>query len=74
MPEISLAAEDAAELADFLRFLGEWLATDHSQLSDTLARFMDGHPYEVKTLRHDLARFTSMPGGNDGERPGPPEF
>jgi hypothetical protein len=54
MPEISLAAEDAAELADFLRFLGEWLATDHSQLSDSLARLMDGHPYELETLRHDL--------------------
>ena len=74
MPGISLAAADAAELASFLRFLGEWLATDHGQLSDSLAQFMDGHPYGVETLRHDLARFTSLPGGNDGEHLFPPEF
>ena len=36
MPGISLAAADTAELADFLRFLGKWLATDHGQLSDSL--------------------------------------
>jgi len=67
MPETSLAAEDSAELADFLRFLGEWLAADHSQLSDSLAWFMDGYPYDVETLRQDLARFTSLLGGNNGE-------
>jgi hypothetical protein len=69
MPAIRLPAADAAELADFLRFLGEWLAAGHHQLSDSLAQFMDGHPYSVETLRHDLARFRTLLGGDDSDSP-----
>jgi hypothetical protein len=66
MPEISLPAEDAAELAGFLRFLDEWLTAGHAQIADSLARFMDDHPYGVETLRHDLSRFRSMLGNGNG--------
>jgi hypothetical protein len=37
MPEISLPAEDAPELDEFLRFLAEWLTADHGQIADSLA-------------------------------------
>jgi hypothetical protein len=40
MSSVSLDFPDAEELADFLRFLIEWLTTDHDGLSDSLARFM----------------------------------
>jgi hypothetical protein len=62
MPGASLTAEDTAELADFLRFLGEWLAADHDCLSDSLARFFGTHPYGAEMLRHDLARFRQLLG------------
>lgn len=38
----------------------------HDQLSDSLSQYMDGHPYGVEALRHDLARFRSLLGG-DGD-------
>lgn len=66
MPEISLPAAGVAELDDFLRFLADWLTADHDQVADSLAQFMDGHPYCVETLRHDLVRFKSMLGGDSG--------
>jgi hypothetical protein len=62
MPEFSLPAEDAAELADFLRFLSEWVAASHNEIGSPLARFMGDHPYGVERLRHDLARFRAMLG------------
>ena len=67
MPEISLPAEDVAELADFLRFLDEWVTAGHDQLSRPLALFMEDHPYGIETLRHDLGRFRLLlSGGGSG--------
>jgi len=56
---VSLNSADAVELADFLRFLDEWLTSDREQLGDSLARFMGTHPYGIDLLRHDLARFSA---------------
>jgi len=63
---VSLDTPDAEELADFLRFLSEWLTSDPGQLGDSLARLMDSHPYCIDMLRRDLARFRALLGtGND---------
>ena len=67
MPEIRLDAVDAAELAELLQFLAEWLARDPGRLGASLEQFA-GHPaYNLGELRQDLNRFTFLPGGDDGE-------
>ena len=43
MPEVKLNAGDAAELAEMLQFLREWLARDPGHLTVSLAEFV-GHP------------------------------
>ena len=67
MPGTSLDTADAVELAELLQFLDDWLATDHDQLSASLARVVGSQAYDVETLRVDLVRFTFLLGGNDGE-------
>ncbi len=67
MPSTSLDTADAIELAELLQFLDHWLATGHDQLNASLARFAGSQAYNVQTLRDDLARFTFLLGGNDGE-------
>lgn len=62
---ISLLTPDAEELADFLRFLSEWLTADPSHLGDSLVRFMNGHPYDIDMLLRDLVRLRSLLGSND---------
>ena len=67
MPEIRLDAIDAAELAELLQFLAEWLARDPARLGASLEAFV-GHPaYNLGELRQDLNRFTFLLGGDDGE-------
>ena len=67
MPEVKLDAGDAAELAEMLQFLSEWLARDPSRLGTSLAEFA-GHPaYGITQLRDDLERFVFLLGGSDGE-------
>jgi hypothetical protein len=66
--EVRLTAADAAELADFLAFLGRWLGSseDTELLAASLHRFA-GH-YDLPSLQVDLARFAVMvkPRGNEG--------
>ena len=51
MPEVKLDATDAAELAEMLQFLSQWLARDPDRLSASLAQFV-GHPaYGLAQLR-----------------------
>ena len=64
MPAVSL---DAAELAELLRFLGDWLDADHDRLDTFLQRFVGNPAYDVGQLRADLSRFTFLLGGDDGE-------
>ncbi len=66
MPGVTLDAADAAELAEMLPFLGEWLARD-PRLEASLADYT-GHPaYGIRHLRDDLDRFAFLLGGGDGE-------
>jgi hypothetical protein len=67
MTSMNLDTADAAELAEILQFLSEWLARDHGRLSASLEDFA-GHPaYGISQLRMDLDRFIFLLGGNDGE-------
>jgi hypothetical protein len=52
---MKLDVVDAAELAELLQFLSQWLARDPARLGDSLAQFV-GHPaYGLAQLRSDLA-------------------
>ena len=67
MPELRLDVVDAAELAELLQFLSQWLARDPGRLGASLEAFV-GHPaYNISELRQDLARFAFLLGGDDGE-------
>jgi hypothetical protein len=67
MPDVTLNASDAAELAELLQFLTGWLTRDPSRLSASLGEFA-GHPaYGTAQLHQDLDRFIFLLGGNDGE-------
>jgi hypothetical protein len=67
VPEVRLDLADAAELAELLQFLVQWLARDPVRLGASLEAFV-GHPaYNLSELRQDLNRFTFLLGGDDGE-------
>jgi hypothetical protein len=67
MPEVRLDVTDAAELAEILQVLSQWLARDPGRLGPSLAEFV-GHPaYGIAELRNDLERFVFLLGGSDGE-------
>jgi hypothetical protein len=68
MPRITLDLSDAAELAETLTFLAEWLSSSHKQaLADSFAAFV-GHPaYNTGTLCADLHRFVFLLGLSDGD-------
>ena len=67
MPEVRLDAVDAAEIAETLQFLSQWLTRDPARLGASLEQFV-GHPaYNVGELRQDLDRFVFLLGGDDGE-------
>ena len=67
MPGITLDAGDAAELAEMLTFIPDWLAGSQQQvLAGSLAGFV-GHPaYNADALRADLHRFVFLLGDSDG--------
>ena len=66
MPDVSLNATDAAQLAEMLQFLSGWLAAGPS-LGASLGRFA-GHPaYGISDLRADLDRFAFLLDGSGGE-------
>jgi hypothetical protein len=68
MPEVRLDVTDAAELAEMLQFLSQWLARDPGHLAASLAEFV-GHPaYGLDELRGDLERFVFLLGGSEGEQ------
>ena len=67
MPGITLDPADAAELAETLTFLTEWLSGSQKQaLADSFAAFV-GHPaYNTDALCADLHRFAFLLGETDG--------
>jgi hypothetical protein len=68
MPGITLDLADAAELAETLTLLTQWLSGSHKQtLADSFTAFI-GHPaYSIDTLCTDLHRFAFLLGASDGE-------
>jgi len=68
MPQIRLDLGDAAELAEMLTFLTNWLSGSQKQaLAQSFAAFA-GHPaYNTGTLCADLRRFVFLLGASDGE-------
>jgi hypothetical protein len=67
MPEVRLDVTDAAELAEMLQLLSQWLARDPARLGASMEDFV-GHPvYGITQLRQDLDRFVFLLGGSDGE-------
>jgi hypothetical protein len=69
MPGITLDPADAAEIAETLTLLTEWLSgSQEHALADSFAAFI-GHPaYSTGTLRTDLHRFIFLLGASDGEK------
>jgi hypothetical protein len=67
MPRLMLDAADAAELAEMLQFVSEWMGRDPSRPGASLEDFV-GHPaYGINELRQDLNRLVFLLGGSDGE-------
>jgi hypothetical protein len=68
MPGVTLDPGDAAELAETLTFLTDWLTGSQKQtLAGSLTAFA-GHPaYTTDTLWADLHRFAFLLGASDGE-------
>jgi len=68
MPGITLDPGDAAELAEMLAFLADWLSGSQKQvLADSLAAFV-GHPaHTTPTLCALTHRFVFLLGASDGE-------
>ena len=68
MPAITLDLADAAELAETLTLLTQWLSGSQKQpLAESFAAFV-GHPaYNTGTLCADLRRFVFLLGASDGE-------
>jgi hypothetical protein len=68
MPGIPLDPADAAELAETLTLLTEWLSGSQEHLlAESFTEFI-GHPaYNTSTLRADLHRFVFLLGASDGE-------
>ncbi len=67
MPGITLDLVDAAELAEVLTFLTQWLSGSQKHaLAESFAALV-GHPaYNTDTLRADLDRFIFHLGASDG--------
>jgi hypothetical protein len=62
---IRLDAGDAAEFAELLAFIADWLRQDQGRLEPSLLRFVGNASYSVDTLHADLARFRFLL-GDDG--------
>jgi hypothetical protein len=67
MPEVKMNAADAAELAEMLQFLSQWLARDPGRLAASLEEFVGNPAYGLAQLRTDLERFVFLLDGSDGE-------
>lgn len=52
MPEVNLNAVDAAELAELLQFLNDWLSADSDHVDVFLRAFVGGNGYSLHQLQH----------------------
>jgi len=68
-PQVRVESADAAELAEMLTFISDWLTgADQALLAASFHRFVGVGGYDLTGLRADLARFTFLFGGDDGEQ------
>jgi len=68
MPQITLDTGGAAELAQMLTFLADWLSGSQKQILDESFAAFVGHPaHDTDALRADLHRFAFLLGASDGE-------
>ena len=67
MPDVTLTASDAAELAEMLQFLKDWLNRDPGRFGASLASFVGNPGYGTTQLGEDLDRFVFLLGDGDGE-------
>jgi hypothetical protein len=68
-PQVHLELGDAAELAEALTLISQWLGSaDRAQLAASFQRFIGAEGYDLTALRTDLARFTFLLGHDDGEQ------
>ena len=67
MTGVTLNTNDAAELAEMLQFLADWLKRDPGRLGASLEDLVGQPAYNTRQLREDLYRFTFLLGGSDGE-------
>jgi hypothetical protein len=61
---ITLAAEDAIELAELLEFLHDMLEYSPGAILDARLHRLTGGAYTLDELRADLARFAFLLGGS----------
>jgi len=62
---IRLDAADAAELAELLAFIADWLRQVQGRLEPSLHSFVGNASYSIDTLHADLARFGFLLGDDD---------
>jgi hypothetical protein len=68
MSRVELDPSDAAELAEMLTFIRNWLTgPDRHNLAQSFQHFMGIDTYTLTDLATDLARFTFLLGHDDGE-------
>lgn len=67
MPETTIRTDHAAELAEILQFIADWIAADHEHLETSFAAFIDSRGYDITELQADLNRYSFLLGGNDGQ-------
>ena len=69
MPQVHIEAADAAELADALTLISQWLGgDDRARLAASFRRFIGAEGYDLTAMRTDLARFTFLLCHVDGEQ------
>ena len=66
-PDIQLNSADAAELAELLQFLQDWLVTNSTNLDASLTRFVGGPGYDLAELGGDIGRLAYLLAGDDGQ-------
>ena len=68
MTTVQLNTSDAAELAEMLTFISDWLTSDPNTLTASIEKHTGGTAYTTGTLRTVLARFAFLLTGQDAAR------
>jgi hypothetical protein len=66
--DVHLHPSDAAELAELLQFLDDWLTTDRDHLNASLTRLVGNPGYDLNQLHTDMSHFIFLLGTDDGEQ------